>query len=48
MAADQQTENRLNKLERDVADLTRRLDELVRLLKRVEDEAVQRAARRAR
>jgi hypothetical protein len=48
MATDPQTESRLGKLERDVADLAKRLDELVRLLKRAEDQEVQRAARRAR
>jgi uncharacterized protein YceH (UPF0502 family) len=44
---DSQTDNRIRKLEREVADLRKRLDELVRLLKRAEDDEVQRAARRA-
>jgi hypothetical protein len=48
MAADRDTEDRLGALEGQVATLTARLDELVRLLKRADDEEVQRAARRAR
>lgn len=47
MAADRDTDNRLRKLEREVADLSSRLEELVRLLKRAEDQAVQYAARRS-
>jgi hypothetical protein len=46
MAADQETDNRLRKLEREVKDLTGRLDELVRMLKKVESDAIKRAARR--
>jgi hypothetical protein len=48
VTTDAQTESRLRKLERDVADIAKRLDELVRLLKRAEDQEVQHAARRAR
>lgn len=46
--ADQETERRLQKLEREVTGLKSRLDELVRLLKQAEDANVQRAARKAR
>jgi tetrahydromethanopterin S-methyltransferase subunit G len=37
---------RIDELERKVHNLEQRLDELTRLLKRANDEAVQRAARR--
>jgi hypothetical protein len=40
-------EQKIRRLERRVANLESRLDELVRLLKRSEDEDVQHAARRA-
>jgi hypothetical protein len=40
------TERRLKALEQEVRDLKRRLDEMTRLLKRSEDTAVKRAARR--
>lgn len=40
------TERRLKALEQEVRDLKRRLDEMTRLLKRSEDAAVKRAARR--
>jgi hypothetical protein len=46
--ADQETERRLQNLEREVTGLKSRLDELVRLLKQAEDANVQRAARKAR
>jgi len=45
--ADQETERRLKKLEREVTGLKGRLDELVRLLRQAEDANVQRAARKA-
>jgi hypothetical protein len=40
-------ETKILQLEREVADLKRRMDELTRLLRRATDDAVQRAARRA-
>lgn len=40
-------DSKIKQLERDVADLKRRVDDLTRLLKRASDDAVQRAARRA-
>jgi hypothetical protein len=46
MAADPQTENRIRKLERELAALKRRVDEMARLLKRASDPEVQRAGRR--
>ena len=45
--AEQETERRLQKLEREVTGLKSRLDELVRLLKQAEDANVKRAARKA-
>jgi hypothetical protein len=46
--ADSQTENRIRKLEREVSELTKRIDELTRLLKRSPDPVIQRAARKAK